>query len=133
MNEEQLILLVEDEPLVRRVVARSLSRAGYSILEASDVDEAITLCEGREQSIALLITDLVLPGGKSGIDLVLDFTSRKPSLRCLLMSGWSPDHPALASLTTTYAYLQKPFSVGAMMELVAALLDEGPEPLEPSR
>ena len=113
------ILLVEDEPAVRRLVATSLTRAGYRVLEAADGLQGMELFEAHAEAIDLLITDLRMPE-MDGESLVRALRGRDPDLRVLCVSGY----PGLASgLASTEHFLAKPFSRYELLGTVRKVLD----------
>jgi len=122
------VLLVEDEDAVRRLVHRSLARAGYDVIVARDGVEALSLVEGRERELDLLVSDLVMPR-LGGADLLTRLRVENPRLRALLMSGYSHDGEAAAGSTPGTAHLGKPFTLDGMADAVRRLLD-GPPPAE---
>ena len=83
------ILLVDDEPEVRRVGHRVLAEAGHVVVEAGSVDEALEILDRRDD-IDLLLSDVVMPG-RSGIELAHEFVSRFPDRPVLLLSGFVRD------------------------------------------
>ena len=86
----ETVLLVEDEELVRKVVARILERAGYRVLVAGDGAEALGLCEHMPTPIDVLLTDVVMPG-VGGRELAVRMSERFPDLKVLFMTGYTDD------------------------------------------
>ncbi len=84
----ETILVVEDAPDVRRYTARLLTRLGYTPLQASDGKAALAILD-ETPDIDLLFTDVVLPGGMSGVDLAREVHRRKPDLKVLYASGYT--------------------------------------------
>ncbi len=82
----ETILVVEDDKNIRRVVARFLSDLGYTVLEAGNGKTALALLEGAPE-IELLLSDVVLPGGLSGPDIVAAARCQRADLKSLFMSG----------------------------------------------
>jgi PAS domain S-box-containing protein len=91
MRGHETILVVEDELGVRYAVSRSLRMLGYSVLEAGSGAEALRVWEKHQQSIDLLLTDMIMPGGMSGLDLTLQLRGAKPDLKVIIHSGYSAD------------------------------------------
>ncbi len=81
----ETVLLVEDEPAVRTVVRRQLALLGYRVTEAGTAPEALASLEGT--TFDLLLSDVSLPGGIDGVELVKEVAERVPATRSLLMSG----------------------------------------------
>ena len=120
----EVLLLVEDEDSIRRVMRESLELLGYLVLEARDGSQAITHCERRGQPIDLLITDVVMPL-MSGPELVQHVQAVRPGLRALFVSGYA-DHALVhrGLRTAGRAFLQKPFTPDRLVRKVRELLDD---------
>lgn len=119
----ETILVAEDEPLVRAIVVKTLTRAGYTVLQASDGVEALQLARQHGSSIRLLITDVVMPrlGGHA---LVEQMSSEHSALPVLFMSGYTDDsnvHQGV--LDGSVDFLQKPFTSSGLLERVRRALD----------
>jgi signal transduction histidine kinase len=123
----ETILLVEDEPSVRVLAERLLTRHGYRVLSATDVEEAVAIAEERSGEIDLLLTDVIMPR-LSGPDLAASLTSMLPQLKVLYMSGYA-DHPRLRSDTTIV--VAKPFTSAVLTSAVRAALDATSATIEP--
>lgn len=108
------VLLVDDDPLVRRATARQIARLGYVVHAAGSATDAALLA--RVHRIDLVVSDVVMPG-KSGIELVRELRAEHGNLAALLMSGYSPEHLPVGEGTF---FLAKPFS----REELAAKLTE---------
>jgi len=116
------ILLVEDEPFVRRATAEVLESAGYSVVSAGSAGDALEACRKRLEPVDLLLADVVM-AGMSGRELAAEFESCCPSAQILLMSGY-PEQLALCELSSSgNKYLAKPFSVGMLLQRVLEVLD----------
>jgi CheY-like chemotaxis protein len=102
------------------VSVRRLRELGYSVIEA-DCSTAALLVLDREEGVDLLFTDIVMPGGMTGIDLAHEARRRRPGLRVLFTSGYAEPAALTGSrLTTNVGWLGKPYSVS---ELDAKLRD----------
>jgi len=111
------VLLVEDEPVIRRLVAEMLRRQGYEVLVAGDPRDAVGLCEGPH-AVDLLLTDVVMPG-MNGPELA----SRLALDRVLFISGYPADAIAGRGLLPENAtILRKPFSAAELLGAVADIL-----------
>jgi CheY-like chemotaxis protein len=119
----EVVLLVEDEPVVRGAVRRQLERQGYAVLEASNGSEALALAIAHEQ-IDLVLTDVVMPE-LNGRALVERLAVLRPGLRSLYMSGYTDDEILRRGLMRPdTAYLEKPFTLGRLADAVRRALDE---------
>jgi CheY-like chemotaxis protein len=114
------VLVVEDEELVRAVIAEMLESHGYRVLSATGAQEGEALFE--EHGCDVLVTDVVMPG-ESGVDLARRLSARRPGLRILYVSGYTREaFPGAAALEPGSAFLQKPFTVEALAQALAELL-----------
>jgi CheY-like chemotaxis protein len=118
-GNSKTILLVEDEAFVRNVTCEILRAAGYKVPSATNAPEAESIFCGWEDEIALLITDVVLPG-ENGRVLVQRLRQVSPSLVVLFMTGYAeqmgvgPSHK--------WSWLEKPFSAAVLLRHVESLL-----------
>jgi CheY-like chemotaxis protein len=114
----QLILLVDDDPVVRSTLARALTDRGYEVHTAADGQSAITILEGLGTLPAIVIADLHLPGG-SGEQLARTLTRRYPDLPLIFMTAY------LALYRTAYLpgpILEKPFRADQLCDLIRSVL-----------
>jgi PAS domain S-box-containing protein len=120
-NGGQTVLLVEDEPAVRAVTARTLHLAGYRVLEACDGREARQLFTAAGGAIALVVTDLVMPqlGGRA---LVEELRATRPELPVIFVSGYEPDFDP-AALGPLTSFVAKPYRPDELASRVRALCD----------
>jgi CheY-like chemotaxis protein len=120
----ETILLVEDEPAVRRIAARGLRDLGYGVLEASDGPEALAIWQRHQSAIDLLFTDMILPGGLTGSELILRFRSAKPELRTIITSGQLAElAPASDQRQRPDHFLNKPYSLHTLATAVREVLE----------
>ncbi|MEM1245881.1 MAG: response regulator [Acidobacteriota bacterium] len=122
----ETILLVEDEPMLRRLVQRTLEDLGYHVLVALDPHHAIELCYDAEQQIDLLLSDVVMPG-MDGRSLVIEARRLRPGLKALLTSGYSAGL-AEEGITANFEFLPKPVTRDALAEKIRAVLARRPSP-----
>jgi two-component system cell cycle sensor histidine kinase/response regulator CckA len=119
---------VEDEPSVRNVAARTLQRCGYRVVEAVNGYEALRQWETCNGQIDLLFSDVIMPGGMTGLELAARLKQAKAGLKVIISSGYSPD---LAGKDRTFfqrnqsCFLQKPYAPRVLLETVRRCLDEG--------
>ena len=119
----ETIMLVEDQPEVRRLAARVLRGRGYNVLEAAGGEEALALAAAHRGRLHLLVTDVVMPGMK-GPEVAARLIAARPGLPVLYVSGYAdevlgPRDELLAQGTL----LLKPFSPDALAARVRELLD----------
>ena len=120
----ETILLVEDDLSLRRSTALCLRKLGYAVLEAGNGVDALKIWEQRRQGVELVLTDMVMPGAISGLDLVQRMRKVKPSLKALLTSGYSTELARVSQSGPEIAYLAKPWSAAALAKIVRQCLDD---------
>ena len=120
----ETILLVEDEDGVRAVARRILAAQGYTVLEAFDGAEALTLAAGHAGAIDLLVTDVVMPR-KTGPQVAAELLAQRPELKVLYVSGLRGrgDRAARHWPARETAFVQKPFTHDGLAAAVRELLD----------
>jgi PAS domain S-box-containing protein len=126
----ELILLVEDDDGVRAITRRILANLGYKICEANSAKQALGIWSQHRDEIALLLSDVVMPGGISGRELSEQLRAEKPALKVILMSGYSAEIAGRDTMyfrrTNTF-FLQKPCSSGVLGDAIRRCLDAKPE------
>ena len=119
----ETVLVLEDEEQVRRVVIAMLTRGGYRVLEAATAEQAFALARNSEQTIDLLLTDVVMPT-MSGPDVVRQMQAIRPRLKAICMSGYTDEtvfrHGILES---GVAFLQKPVTPDSLRQKIRSVLD----------
>lgn len=115
------ILLVEDEPLQRELMAESLSLAGYEVTATCTGDEAAILLADRDRFDALL-TDIAIPGRIDGIGLAEHARQVHPGLPVLFVSGGAASLRRAASLAPPTACMSKPFEAGTLLQALGRLV-----------
>jgi two-component system cell cycle sensor histidine kinase/response regulator CckA len=108
------VLLVEDEPMVRAVAERALTRHGYTVITANNGEEALDVL-ARGEEIALLISDVVMPA-MDGPTMVTEARKTRPELPILFMSGYAEEQLRKSIDIDNVAFLPKPFSVQELAE-----------------
>ena len=116
------VLVVEDEPLVRDLVARTLRRAGFTVLLAEHGEAGLQLGQSFDGPIDLLLTDVIMPR-MSGPALATQLLTLRPELRVLLVSGYASEALDLrGALAAGTEFLQKPFTPSVLLTRVRDLL-----------
>jgi PAS domain S-box-containing protein len=122
----ELVLLVEDEPLVRSSTRRVLQRQGYRVIEAQHGVEALGLWEARRDEIDLVLTDVMMPE-LGGLELASRLRALDPRVRVIFMSGYLGDDATTEGPgAAREPFLQKPFSADALARRVRTALDTPP-------
>ncbi len=119
----ETVLVVEDEYAVRQVITRTLAGAGYTVIEASNGEEALSLAVERLDEIQLLITDVVMPR-MGGEELGKKLNELKPGLDVLFISGYTDNsivHQGI--LDEGINFIQKPFKPVNLLEKIRTILD----------
>jgi two-component system, cell cycle sensor histidine kinase and response regulator CckA len=123
----ETLLVVEDERALQRLLQSALSPLGYVVLTASSGPEALETWRAHRRRVNLLVTDLVMPGGMTGVDLVRALRLDEPRLPVVCISGYSPKlEEARMGLGEGVTFLAKPFSARALADVVRASLDASP-------
>ncbi|MEX2218768.1 MAG: ATP-binding protein [Phycisphaerales bacterium] len=118
----EAVLLVEDSPVVRGLVAEALQRAGYRVLVASTGAEALRIA-GEAGTLKLLVTDVVMPQ-MSGVELAAALTAERPGLRVIYMSGYTEESIAEQGVDSRGAvFMTKPFTTDSLLRRARELLD----------
>jgi CheY-like chemotaxis protein len=117
------ILLVEDEPAVRKATRRLLVQKGYVILEAADGAEALALWKEHRAVIDLVHTDMVMPGELSGLQLAERVQADKPGIKVIITSGYNTElrEPKGGSNPAIH-YLSKPCSPETLISTIQLCL-----------
>jgi CheY-like chemotaxis protein len=119
----ETILIVEDDEGVRKLAIRILEKQGYVVLESSQGDDALHLCEEHQGPIHLIVTDVVMPV-MNGYELTKRLTLHHPGAKILYMSGYTNNsiiHHGILEKGTNY--IQKPFTVDSLAKKVREVLD----------
>ncbi len=121
----ETVLVVEDQPQVRKLALAILRKNGYRLLEAGNGPEALALADGFMGNIDLLVTDVVMPG-MTGRELACILQDARPSLKVLYTSGYSSEVIAKQGmLDAGVVYLPKPFAPAVLAEKVREALEDG--------
>lgn len=120
----ETILLVEDEPSVRELTRKILKRFGYEVIEACSGVDALNSWTTCRDSVALVLTDLVMPGGVSGHQLAARLLADRPELKVIFMSGYSAEIAGRElEVGIGDRFIQKPFLPKQLLEIIRATLD----------
>ena len=114
-----VVLVVEDEPLLRMLAVEVVEEAGFIAIEARDADEAVVLLESRTD-ITLLFTGINMPGSMDGLKLAHAVRDRWPPIKILLVSGQVRFQPS--ELPSNSCFVGKPYQVSALVEELRSLV-----------
>ena len=115
------IVLVEDEEPVRRFARAALEEQGYRVLEAGHGWEALMRLAEFDGAVNLVIADVMMPE-MGGSELARRLAAERPGLPILFLSGYTDDEMVLRNLGPPSAFVQKPFTPGALVERVGEML-----------
>jgi CheY-like chemotaxis protein len=114
-----VVLVVEDEPLLRMLAVEVVEEAGFIAIEARDVDEAVTLLESRTD-ITLFFTDINMPGSMDGLKLAHAVRDRWPPIKILVVSG--KQQLQISDLPSNSWFVGKPYQTAALVEELRSLV-----------
>ncbi len=118
-----VILLVEDDDMVRELAGKILEVGGYTVLAARNGEEAMKISEQFEGRIRLMVTDTIMPG-MNGRELARCQKEQRPNMKVLFMSGYADDAIVRSGvLDEGTTFLQKPFTPATMIRKVSEMLE----------
>jgi two-component system cell cycle sensor histidine kinase/response regulator CckA len=126
----ETILLAEDEPGVRKYTRKILERSGYTILEATNGVEALSVARSHPGTIHLLLTDIIMPM-MGGVELTEKFNAEFPGIPVLFMSAYTDQ--IMRHWNVLSAYIQKPYNLSDLLTQVRELLDRTSSDSLPAR
>lgn len=118
----EVVLVTEDDPQVRTVVATFLNDLGYTTLQAENGDAAVTILRGADK-IDLLFSDIAMPGSLNGYQLAMEAASLRPALKVVLTSAYANGVTKGAENRSAFEFLQKPYRNQDLASLVRRTLD----------
>jgi DNA-binding NtrC family response regulator len=116
-----LVLIVEDEPMVRELAGVAIADAGFEIVEAADAQQALEILNTRSD-VGVLCTDVDMPGAMNGLQLASLVHERWPAIRLVVTSG----RPLPAPVPDNGRFLSKPYSLRALAQTVADITQPPP-------
>lgn len=119
----ETILLVEDDASLRRMLCSSLSDQGYTIIEAENGEQGTEMFDKNKARIDLLITDMVMPGKKNGLDMAMEFQAACADLRVILMSGYTENTLIRdGDIPADIIFINKPVTPASLSQVIAEVL-----------
>jgi two-component system cell cycle sensor histidine kinase/response regulator CckA len=122
LGGNETILLVEDEPALRSLMARGLASKGYEVLQAENGARALDVADAHKAPIHIVVSDVEMPD-MDGPALFEHLRRWYPRLRFLFISGRMQEAEANVSIDGRTAFLPKPFSLEALYSFVRYVLD----------
>ena len=117
------ILIIDDDETIRRMLARTLTKAGYDVLDAADGEEGLK--QFRKNEIDLVITDLIMPE-KEGIEMIMELKTEFPDVKIIAMSGGAQIGPEgylqLADALGAQQTLKKPIARDTLLAAIKEVL-----------
>jgi len=114
-----MVLVVEDEPLVRMLAVDVVEDAGFEAIEATNADEALDILE-KNDHIRILFTDIDMPGSMDGLRLATAVRDRWPPVHIIVASG--KQRPAATELPDGGVFFSKPYDVARLARTMQGML-----------
>jgi len=121
----ETIPVVEDEPTLRELASGILERSGYRVILAGSGPEALRVWEKHQDQIDLVLTDMVMPEGMSGMDLAQQLRAARPGLKVIVASGYSMEESETVFFSKGVQYLQKPYTHVTLTKAIRESLEAG--------
>jgi two-component system, response regulator PdtaR len=121
INDPPVVLLVEDELLVRMTAADELEEAGFQVLEAANADVALKVLEARSDEVHVLFTDVHMPGSMDGMELAEQVHARWRHVLLLISSGYARPHPD--EIPDHGRFIPKPYRAATLVRQIYELMD----------
>lgn len=122
-REKTVIMVIDDEDIIRNMVHDYLTSQGYEVLLASDGSKALEKFQQAGGEVDLVLLDMILPE-ISGLEVFKRFRQINPQIKAILTSGYSSDTPENDSGETCFTFLQKPFRITELLEKIKGMLDK---------
>jgi two-component system, response regulator PdtaR len=126
-NARRVVVLVEDEPMIRVTAAEALADAGFDVVEARHAGEAIAALQSRANDVHALFTDVQMPGGINGVDLARKTRKCWPWIAILVTSGAADPHAT--ALPEGSRFLRKPYRFGHLVDHLREMVYDHPAAL----
>lgn len=115
-----LILVVEDDPLILEFLCEMLQEEGFAVEPQNSADDAANYLEQHADKVALLLTDITMPGKLNGADLANQFGDRWPDKPIMIMSGF--ETPETSGVRHQVSFIKKPWALGQLLDCVEGAL-----------
>jgi CheY-like chemotaxis protein len=119
-KDPPVVLVVDDEPLVRMTAVDELEEAGFHVLEAANADVALMVLEVQSDEVQVLFTDVNMPGSMDGMALAEQVHQRWPHIRLLISSGYTRPHPD--EIPDSGHFVPKPYCGATLVRHIAKMI-----------
>lgn len=123
LNHRYRVLVVDDDPAVLTIARTVLQGAGFQVIETRSADDALVICEaesGAGREISLIILDLTLPGGMTGMEMLERLKQMGSEIRVVASSGYFDESAAQAAQRKGFTgILPKPYSAEKLLKVVS--------------
>ncbi len=120
-----IALVADDDADLRRILRETLRAAGWPVIEAADAEEALELAT-RIEDVGLVVSDIDMGAGMTGVDLAERLTAARPGLRVLLATGLPPEAAERRRAQGRFPLIAKPFAPEALRDLIERIEDGAP-------
>ena len=122
----EIILIMDDDPVIRKTIKKFLEKCGYCVIEAKNGEDAISKLQnsnGTNQKIDLAIMDLTIPGAMGGKEAIIEMKKIDPNLKSIVSSGYNTD-PVMGDPTKFHftSAISKPYNFKKLSNLISELL-----------
>ncbi len=124
LDREIVVLLSEEDPVVRVMLEKLLKQGGYDLVIAEDGQAALQKADEHKGRVDILVADVQMTG-MTGVDLAKEMRKSRPDLRVILLSACSQ---GLLVLDSTWHFIQKPFLPKALLERIVDAVKKPPSP-----
>ena len=122
LREQESVLVVVDEVLIRMVIADYLRQCGYRVIEATNADEAIAVLQHEQARIDIVFTTVEMPGARDGFELSRWVRKNRPGLKVVLAGSLSRAANSAGDLCEQGPHKKKPYDTGMIVTQVNQLL-----------
>lgn len=120
-EQETLLLIVDDEPLITDLFTRAMTKRGFQVLSAVDGESALAIVKSRASDLSLVITDMTMPG-MDGIALAQALEHVAPSLPVLIATGYDADISQMHPPANVVDIVQKPYQTTALFDTIRTIV-----------
>ena len=113
----RIVLVVDDEPMLRMLATEMLEDAGHTVVAFDTAAQAIAYCDAQENNVAAIVTDINMPGDQDGLDLVRHVRDSRPGINVVVTSGRYNALPA--DLRPDVTFLPKPWTGDSLLNALA--------------